>query len=292
MSYSELCKPCLFSQRSSLAFALLLALLLTACGNPRKDGNINQIITAPVKENTEAVRFTPKFEVNGNYRTVRTLRVEEFTATERFVTSSIDETLTVIEAVDESGRPLVVKRTWEVSQTTFVKGYGRGESSSGQLDGVTLRLRQRPEKTEVEVLAGDLDVRGRQLFIEGLDTGLLPLDPIRQGDHWQLGSSRLRAFERFLGKFDFKINSNIVDCALVELDASRAIIDVTWRISGMMAGQTAVLEFKGKLVHSREHNLNTSFVLKGGRTGEQGDNSIIEINIQRKKISNWLDLND
>lgn len=267
-------------------------LLIPACTNPRIDPQTNSPVTHTPKSNTESITFRPAFNIGDSYRTTRNLRVEEFTSSERYVVSSSEETLTTVEAIDDNGRPLVVTRTWQSGQTTLVKGYGKGESSVGELNGVTLRLTQRSDRCEAEVLAGELDMRGRQLFIEGMDKGLLPVNPIKQGDHWSLGSSKLAAFERFISKLDFEVESNQIDCNLRELDDSQAVIGIIWRISGLMSGRTTVLEFKGELIHNRKDNLNTSFTLKGGRKGEQGDSSIIEISIKRKKQTNWLNLED
>ncbi|MHC4839408.1 MAG: hypothetical protein ACYTDT_00400 [Planctomycetota bacterium] len=273
-----------------LIATVAVVILLAGCSNPRKNPRGNEGPDNPPPTNIETVRLTPGFEIDDKYRTTRVLKVEEFTSTERYVTTSTEETLTRVKRVDDSGRPIIVERAWENSVTTLVKGFGKGETRAGELDGVTLRLTQRPDHCEAQVLAGDLDVRGRQLFIEGLDTGLLPLDPIKRGDHWQLGSARLRAFEGFIKAFDFEVESNRMDCNVSELDTSRAVISINWRISGLMSGRTAVLEFNGELVHDRELNMNTGFTLKGGRQGEQGDSSIIEISIKRRKVTSWLDL--
>ncbi len=273
-------------------FIAAFAVLTSACTNPRIDPQTNRPDTHTPKSNTESITFRPAFNKGDSYQTIRNLRVEEFTSSERYVVSSSEETLTTVEATDEIGRPLVVTRTWQSGQTTLVKGYGKGESSTGELNGITLRLTQRSDHSEAEVLAGELDMRGRQMFIEGMDKGLLPIDAVKQGDHWSLGSSRLAAFERFISKLDFEIENNQIDCNLRELDDSQAVIGITWRISGLMSGRTTVLEFRGELIHNRNDNLNTSFTLKGGRKGEQGDSSIIEISIKRKKQTNWLDLED
>ena len=270
----------------------IATLTMSACSNPRLNPNGSQPINQPAKPNFKLITLKPALNEGDSYRTVRKLRVEEFTSSERFVVTSSEETLTTVEAVDDNGRALVVVRTWQSGETTLVKGYGKGETSNGELNGITLRLTQRSESCEAEVLAGELDMRGRQLFIEGMDNGLLPVDPVRQGDHWTLGSAKLSAFERFVSKLNFEVSSNQIDCDLREVTDSNAIIGVIWRISGLMDGRTTVLEFKGQLIYDRVTHLNTGFKLSGGRKGELGDSSTIEIDIQRKKQTNWLDLED
>lgn len=230
----------------------------------------------------------PAQSAGDKFRTTRTLQVEELTESERYFTESEEVTLTEVLRVDDSGRMLNVHRTWELSATRLVKGYGKGEEGRGELDGCTLELTQRNNGVEAKVLAGNPSIRGANFLIEGFDTGLLPLDPVREGDFWVLEGSRLGGLNQFVEAMQFEIEKNKLTCQAVEIKPGTARISLEWRISGEWQGSVAVLEFDGEFIFDRERRMVTAFKLSGGRQGSEKQS--IEIAIARRPVSGWLDL--
>lgn len=272
-----------------------LALLLAACGNPRANPQandepaINSATDGP-REPRAAVTLRPASVEGDSFRTTRTLRVEETTETERYITVSEEVTLTNVLRVDDAGRMLGVRRTWESSVTRLIRGYGQGEEARGELDGCTLELTQRANGVDAKVVSGDASIRGANFLIEGFDTGLLPLDAVRESDYWVLEGSRISGLNRFIEAMQFEIEKNKLTCQLASVDASSARISLDWRISGELRGTLAVLEFTGDLVFDRNAGMITSFKLKGGRQVERGEAQQIEISIKRRLVDGWLDL--
>lgn len=250
-------------------------------GNSPRDG-------AP--EARPSVSLRPSSSVGDQFRTTRTLRVEEATETERYLTESEEVTLTKVLRVDDSGRLLGVRRTWESSLTRLTHGFGKGEEARGELDGCTLELTQRASSVDVKLVVGNASVRGANFLIEGFDTGLLPLDPVRESDFWVLEGSRLSGLNRIIEAMQYVIDKNKLTCQLYELTPALARISLDWRISGEFQGAMSVLEFTGELVFDRIHKLISHFELKGGRQSERNAAQQIEISIARRAVSGWLDL--
>jgi hypothetical protein len=270
-----------------LNFALAL---LAACGNPRAGGSADTGAAPP--ENTPrarpAVTLRPLNKAGDQFRTTRRLHVEELTETERYLTESEETTLTEVLRVDDSGRLLSVRRSWEASFTRLTHGYGKGEEARGALDGSVLELTQKAGGVDVKRIAGEADIRGANFLIEGFDTGLLPLDPVREGDYWQLEGSRLGGLNVFIEAMQFKIEKNKLTCQLANVTPEQAEISLEWRISGELQGAAAVLVFRGELLFDRKVGMISSFHLKGGRDGRDGTQ--IEISISRRPVEGWLDL--
>lgn len=270
-----------------LSFALAL---IAACGNPRAAGGADTGSAPP--ENTPRARpaFTlrPLNKLGDQFRTTRKLHVEELTETERYQTESEETTLTEVLRVDDAGRLLAVRRSWEASYTRLTHGYGKGEEARGALDGSVLELTQKAGGVDVKRIAGEADIRGANFLIEGFDTGLLPLDPVRQGDYWQLEGNRLGGLNAFIEAMQFKIEKNKLTCQLSEVTPDQAVISLEWRISGELQDAAAVLVFNGELLFDRRAGMISSFSLKGGREGRGGTQ--IEISIIRRPVEGWLDL--
>ena len=272
-----------------------LALLVAACGNPRANPQANDAPPANsssrgTSEPRAAVTLRPASAQGDRFRTTRTLRVEETTETERYITVSEEVTLTNVLRVDDAGRMLGVRRTWESSVTRLIRGYGQGEEARGELDGCTLDLTQRANGVDAKVVSGDASIRGANFLIEGFDTGLLPLDAVRVSDYWVLEGSRISGLNRFIEAMQFEIDKNKLTCQLTDVDATTARISLDWRISGEFRGTLAVLEFTGELIFDRSARLITSFILKGGRQVERDEAQQIEISIKRRPVDGWLDL--
>ncbi|MCB9931921.1 MAG: hypothetical protein H6841_00705 [Planctomycetes bacterium] len=269
-----------------LSLSLLLC-TLAACGNPRTGGGTSADggETAPAPR--PAITLRPASRSGDQFRTTRKLRVEELTETERYLTESEETTLTEVLRVDDAGRLLSVRRSWEASVTRLTRGYGKGEEARGALDGSVLELTQKAGGVEVKRIAGEADIRGANFLIEGFDTGLLPLDPVREGDYWQLEGSRLSGLNVFIEAMQFKIEKNKLTCQLAEVTPAQAAISLEWRISGELDGAAAVLLFSGELLFDRKAGMIGSFRLKGGR--ESGGTQI-EISISRRQVEGWLDL--
>ena len=279
--------------RRELAIATLcsLAICLAACGNPRTNPppeNLpdNRESAGPTERPAAALR--PAHSVGDKFRTTRTLRVEELTESERYFTESEEVTLTEVLRVDDTGRMLNVRRTWELSATRLVKGYGKGEEARGELDGCTLELTQRAAGVEAKVLAGNPGIRGANFLIEGFDTGLLPLDPVREGDFWVLEGSRLGGLNAFVEAMEFEIEKNKLTCQAIDINPDSARISLEWRITGEWQGSVAVLEFDGEFTFDRKQQMVTTLQLGGGRQGYNKQQ--IDIEVTRRPVSGWLDL--
>ena len=279
---------------SRLLLFVPLCLLLAACGNPRANPQANN--TPPDNSGPDgtgpnerpAIKLRPGSAAGDRFRTTRTLRVEENTETERYLTESEEVTLTEVLRVDDAGRLMGVRRNWERSATKITRGYGKPEEAKGDLDGCILELTQRANSVDAKLIAGDASIRGANFLIEGFDTGLLPLDPVRESDYWVLEGSRLAGLSRFIEAMQFKIEKNKLTCQLVEATPAAARISLDWRLSGELRKAAAVMRFKGELVFDRKHGLISSFQLKGGPEGS--DAQKIEIVVERRAVSGWLDL--
>jgi hypothetical protein len=280
--------------RHSVLVALPLLLALAACGNPRTDGakpaTDGGETSGPTETTRPTVTLRPLSTVGDRFRTTRTLRVEELTESERYLTESEEVTLTEVLRADDSGRLMAVRRCWESSVTRLTNGYGEPEVARGELDGCTLELTQRANGVEAKLVSGDANIRGANFLVEGFDTGLLPLDPVRLGDYWQLEGSRLGGLNRFIEAMQFKIDKNKLTCQLQTVTPGTATMSLDWRISGELSGLAAVLEFAGKLVFDRKAGMITEFELNGGRQSDGGPKQQIEITISRRAVTGWLDL--
>ena len=151
-------------------------------------------------------------------------------------------------------------------------------------------MTQRASSVDVKLVVGNASVRGANFLIEGFDTGLLPLDPVRESDFWVLEGSRLSGLNRIIEAMQYVIDKNKLTCQLSELTPALARISLDWRISGEFQGAISVLEFTGELVFDRKHKLISHFELKGGRQSERSAAQQIEISIARRAVSGWLDL--
>ncbi|MCB9895663.1 MAG: hypothetical protein H6839_14545 [Planctomycetes bacterium] len=269
---------------------------LAACGNPRTDGggagdgSANNDEGRPKENARPAITLRPSNKSGDRFRTTRTLRVEELTESERYLTESEEVTLTEVLRVDDGGRLMAVRRSWESSTTSLTNGYGSPEVARGELDGCTLELTQRANGVEARLISGDANIRGANFLVEGFDTGLLPLDPVREGDYWQLEGSRLSGLNRFIEAMQFKIDKNKLTCQLKDVTPETATMSLDWRISGELGGLAAVLEFSGELLFDRKPGMIREFSLKGGRQADGGPKQQIEIAIHRRAVKGWLDL--
>ncbi|MBZ0135593.1 MAG: hypothetical protein K8I27_04375 [Planctomycetes bacterium] len=271
----------------------MLVICSAACGNPRTNPPPENALdsnetTGPVER--PAVSLRPGHSVGDKFRTTRALRVEELTETERYFTESEEVTLTEVLRVDDTGRLLGVRRAWELSVTRLVKGYGRGEEARGELDGCTLELTRRNNGVEAKVLAGNPGIRGANFLIEGFDTGLLPLDPVREGEFWVLEGGRLGGLNSFIEAMQFEIEKNKLTCQAVEISPSAARISMEWHITGKWQGAVAVLAFDGEFRFDRKSRMVTGLKLSGGRQGQRGAKQQIEIEVTRRSVQGWLDL--
>lgn len=277
-------------RRVAAALALLLAVVLAACGNPQRDGsNAGPAPNQPRQPvPVEKVLLQPAYAVDARFRTTRTLRVEELTASERYLTEGIEVTLTRVLSVDERGRLLGVERTWETSSTRFVRGFGNPEERAGELQGCTLELRRRQNGVEATVIAGEVSIRGQAFLMDGFEFALLPANPVAEGERWTLDAPELAGLNRFIEATGFKIEKNSLTCVLSKVTPETAEVALDWQLSGQRGGATAVLQFAGSLVFNRKQKLVSALSLKGGRAGGAGEQ--IEINLKRRLTDGWFDL--
>jgi hypothetical protein len=270
----------------------LLVIAVSACGNPRVNPTANNTPsnTEPTPTEPAAISLRPVSKVGDRFRTSRVLRVEETTGSERYLTESEEVTLTEVLRVDDSGRMMAVRRAWEASITRFTRGYAKPEEGRGELDGCTLELTQKAGRVIAKLIAGDISLRGANFLIEGFDSGLLPLDPVRENDFWVLEGSHLSGLNSIIEAMEFEIEKNALTCQVIEITPESAALSLDWRISGELRGTAAVLEFGGELTFSRKDNMITAFSLKGGRQADRRSGQQVEITITRRPVSGWLDL--
>jgi hypothetical protein len=271
----------------------MAALLLAACGNPQRDKTNSDppptnTPTGPVERPAASLR--PAAKVGDKFRTSRLLKVEEAAGVERYLTESEEVTLTEVLRVDDSGRMLAVRRAWESSVTRLTKEFDQPEVARGALDGCVLELTQKAGRVDAKVIAGDVSVRGANFLIEGFDSGLLPLDPVRESDFWVLEGAHLSGLSSIIEAMEFEIEKNSLTCQVVSISPQEAELSLDWRISGELDGVAAVLEFSGGLTFDRVAGLVSAFNLKGGRQSERRDGRQIEITITRRLVKGWLDL--
>jgi hypothetical protein len=267
-------------------------LVLAACGNPRVNPPANNTPSNDEVTPTErlTVSLRPVGKVGDRFRTSRILRVEETTDSERYLTESEEVTLTEVLRVDDSGRMMAVRRAWEASVTRFTKGFGKPDEVRGELDGCTLELTQKAGRVDAKLVAGYVSLRGANFLIEGFDSGLLPLDPVRENEFWVLEGSHLSGLNGIIEAMEFEIEKNALTCQVLEIMPDAAVLSLDWRISGELRGTAAVLEFSGELTFNRKDNMITAFSLKGGRQADRRSNQQVEITITRRPVSGWLDL--
>jgi hypothetical protein len=278
---------------------IVLSLCLAACGNPRRDpqpqiGN-TPAVDRPNGETPQPerkVRLQAAYEVGARFRTTRKLRVEELTVDERYLTEATEITLTEVQRVDDAGRLLAVRRAWEQNRTRFTRGYGAGEEATGELHGCTLQLVQRANGVYATVLTGDASVAGNNFVLEGFDAGLLPISAVGEGDAWRVEGAQLAGLNRFIEAIDFKIEKNRLQCALATLTPDSATITLQWSVSGEMSRNAAVLEFTGKMTYNRKTRMIEAFELSGGRQSQGGPRQQISIEVTRRPVTSWLDLDD
>lgn len=277
------------------SLVIAVACLLVACTNPRANlPASNEPAEAPPGPEVErqTARMSVSHAVGASYRTTRTLRVEELTADGPVVVESEEVTLTTVLRVDESGRALAVRRSWEASSSSLSRDGRPAERATGELDGVTLELTQRASGVEARVLAGEINVGRQQFVLEGFDSGLLPADAVQRGQSWTLEAEQLAGLNRLIEALEFRIERNRLTCAVAAISAEAVEVALDWRVTARRAGQPAVLRFTGTLKYDRRQRLITSFNLDGGRLGDAGVSSEVEIRIRRKPVEGWLDFEE
>ncbi|MBX3475127.1 MAG: hypothetical protein KF754_12145 [Planctomycetes bacterium] len=270
-------------------------LIATSCGNPRSNpdgppsGNNPPANTQENPRPPERVLLQPAYRRDAKFRTTRTLRVEELTETERYLTESIEITLTRVLAVDERGRLMAIQRSFEQSLTRLTRGWGSPEEGPGELHGSTLELRRRQGGVVAEVIAGNASIGRTTFVLDGFESALLPIDPVAQGARWSLEGDQLSGLNRFIEALGFRIEKNSLKCALARVTADSAEVEIVWQVSGDLKGRTAVLDLSGSLVFDRGAKLVRELVITGGRRGGQNSQQI-EIRVTRRHVDGWLDL--
>ncbi len=285
----------------TVVLIVVLGGLAAACGNPRVNDAgppanapdnrpANNQPTGPVP--SPAISLQPVYAADARFRTTRTLRVEELTATERYLTESTEVTLTRVLGIDERGRLLALRRDYELSNTRLTKGFGDGEAAAGILQGAILELRRRQGVVQVKVLAGDSSLARQNFLMDGFELALLPMDEVRQGDRWVLDAGALASLNKFIEAVGYKIEKNKLTCVLAAVTADSAEISLDWQITGEFSGKPAVLGFEGTVVFDRKQKLVRQVSITGGRPTGEGARQQIEIGLKRRLTQGWLDLDD
>ena len=278
-------------RRPLLPWLAALALLtLTACSNTRPGTG------APPANGTrcnpppsELVLLRPVYRPGMRFRTVRTLRVTEKTELDPISTESVEITLTQVLRVDESGRMLAVRKTWESSVTRFRRGFGETREARGSLDGCALELTQLVGGVEARVVAGDVDLGARKFVLEGFDAALLPVQEVKPGARWTIEKRRLSGLNRILQTMQFEVEKNRLLCKFIDLRDGIATIVLDWRLSGEIHKRAAVLHFTGEIKFDTAAKLVTRLSLQGGRDNQSRQ---IRIEVSRRPVKGWLDLDD
>jgi hypothetical protein len=278
------------------SLVIAVSVLLAACTNPRANLPAANEPAAEAPRGPEAerqtVRMSVSHSVGARYRTSRTLRVEELTADGSVVVESEEVTLTTVLRVDESGRALAVRRSWEASGSSLSRDGRPAERAAGELDGVTLELTQRASGVEARVIVGDVSVGRQQFVLEGFDSALLPADAVQRGQSWTLEGEQLAGLNRLIEALGFRLERNRLSCNVAAISDESVDVALDWRVTARRAGQPAVLRFTGTLRYDRGQRLITSFALNGGRLGDEGVSSEVEIRIRRKPVEGWLDFGE
>lgn len=293
------------SGKSRRPFAMLgvrwilpvLACVLAACSNPR--ANLPPPNNQPpvnggsgeVRE-AESVRMKVAYTSGAKFRTRRTLAVSERARNDDYLTTSEEVTLTTVLRVDESGRMLAVRRSWEFSGSTLTVSGGAAQQVRGELDGCTIELTQRSSGVDAKVVVGAIDIGRQQFVIEGFDAALLPADPVRRGETWTIEGNQLSGLNRLIEALEFKVETNRLICAVAEIKPEAVFVSLDWRVTAEYAGQPAVLRFRGELSYDRANRLVSRVTLSGGRLGDNGTDQQVEISVEREPVSGWLDLGE
>jgi hypothetical protein len=137
-----------------------------------------------------------------------------------------------------------------------------------------------------------VDIGRQQLLIEGFDTGLLPAGTVKRNQVWELAGEQLSGLNRLIEAMGFTLEKNRLICAVAEITADSIEISLDWRVTAEYNKRPAVLRFTGKLVYSRKDRLIRDLDLSGGRLGDAGPASEVEIRVRRQVVQGWMDLAD
>jgi hypothetical protein len=276
---------------------LALALAVAACSNPRTNAPQSN---EPPPTNTargggvedETARMPVSHAVGSRFRTTRTLRVAERTEQDELVIASEEVTLTTVLRVDESGRMLAVRRSWESSSTSLSRNGRPAEQARGDLNGCTLELTQRASGAEARVIVGEVDLGRQQLLIEGFDTALLPVGAIKRSQVWEIEGAQVSELNRLIEAMGFKVERNRLICAAASITENAVEISLDWRVTAEYNKRPAVLRFAGALVYDRKARLVRHVTLSGGRLGDDGPSNEVEIRVKRQPVDGWLDFGE
>ncbi|MCC6574796.1 MAG: hypothetical protein IT462_13535 [Planctomycetes bacterium] len=264
---------------------LAVALLLAACGNPRREAPPEDppakpapeepAKPAPVKDALLAVRYA----VGQKFRTTRTLSVSEQTESGTVSTQADEITITEVKEVDGNGRLIAAIRSYDRSRQRFARG-ATPEETTGAIEGAVLELRRKDAASPVSatVIKGNPDLAGPKFLLDGFDAALLPAATVAEADNWSLQGAELLGLNAIIEALGFKIEKNRLDCRVMALSEKTAAISLDWRLTGSFNQQPAVLEFTGTLEFDRVSGLIARFNLGGGR---QGGGKSVEINVVR-----------
>ena len=274
---------------------LMLSLLLCACGNPRVNSTAAANSTATPGDNPKAaperieISFEPAPARGDRIRTTRTLSTRE--RVEGQMLRAVNRTIGVdrVLEVDQSGRLLAVRRNYESATITVREGAKPAKTQRLPNDGAELELRLGPGGIRARVLVGDEGLARTDWQLEGFDRALLPIDAVAVGDRWEPNPGSMSEMARVFEKGDFKVEKQSITCRLIAADEALAEVSVDWRISGTTASGTAVIAFAGRLEFDRQQRLVTNVSLSGGRAG---DGDAITIELHRRPLKGWLDLDE
>ncbi len=97
-----------------------------------------------------------------------------------------------------------------------------------------------------------IDVQGNSLLLPRL----LPEQPVRIGDRWEIDPSILA---RLLG-LDVVVDSNVT-CSLNDVEGQTAIIEISGNVEGAVGGVSSEIEFRAKSNYDLSQNLITWFAV-------------------------------
>ena len=271
------------------SWLIITALVLAACGNPRRDAPLDtppdpppvNKPAPPEKQPVAAgVVLEASYKVGQRFRTTRTLRVNELTNDGTINTTADEISVTEVKTVDPRGQLIRVVRSYERSRQSLARAH-TPEEITGALEGAVLELVRENATAPVTatLVKGDNGLTGLKFLIDGFDAALLPAGDVEEGAAWSIAGKDIAGLNAIVEALKFRIEKNRLDCRLVALSTKTAAISIDWRLTGSFNNVPAVLEFTGDIEFDREANLVRKFTLTGGR---QGGGKSVDITVTRE----------
>ncbi len=197
--------------------------------------------------------------------------------------------------LDAEGRPTRVAR-WVIQAAAALNGEIRTRATAIRPEVALLVAERRDESVVVFSPAGPL-TRSELEVVEAVGdplalTGVLPVGPVVQGDHWRVGGDAVRG----LSGYD-ALASNALDATVESLDATAAVIRLKGEIRGAALGGAGTVSCEGTLRFDRvagqvvQLDLTRHETRKAGPV-EEGLDITSTLTVERKAIATPPELAD